>query len=280
MTVTIIGLGLIGCSMALDLKKRKFTEKIIGIDNNLQHSFIALSNRIVDEIHKLDIAIEKSDLIIVATPVNVIKDILPKILTIVGNKNKIVTDVGSTKSGINKIVKGHENRKKYVASHPMAGTEFSGPLAAENHLFDNKNIIICDREYSSAYALNIVEKMYKKLNMNILYMDSYQHDISAAYVSHISHISSFALSLTVLEKEKNEKNILNLASGGFESTVRLAKSSSEMWVPIFEQNSNFIIEVIDTYIEKLNDFRYSISNNKLDYLGELINKSNKIQKIL
>jgi len=280
MIVTVIGLGLIGGSMALDLKNRGFASQIIGVDNNVNHTNIALLSKIVDEIEDLDTAIKKADLIIIATPINATKNLLPDILDKIKGTIKIVTDAGSTKAGIGEIVKNHPNRKQYVASHPMAGTEYSGPLAAISRLFDYKNVIICDKELSSDFSISLVKQMYETLNMKMIFMNSKQHDISAAYVSHMSHISSFVLSLAVLEKEKNDKNILNLASGGFASTVRLAKSSAEMWVPIFEQNSESILEVIDTYIEKLNDFRTSIKNNNQENLTELILQANQIQKIL
>ncbi len=280
MVVTIIGLGLIGGSIGLDLKNRGFANKIIGVDNNINHTNIALLSKIVDEISDLDTAISESDLIIIATPIDATQKLLPNILDKIKGTIKVVTDVGSTKAGICKIVENHNNRKQYVASHPMAGTEFSGPLAAVSRLFDYKNAIICDEELSSDFALSLVKQMYETLNMKIIFMHSKQHDVSAAYVSHMSHISSFVLSLAVLEKEKNEKRILNLASGGFASTVRLAKSSAEMWIPIFEQNSEFVLEVIDTYLEKLKSFRTSIKENNKEELTELISQANQIQKIL
>ena len=280
MVVSIIGLGLIGGSMALDLKNRKFASKIIGVDNNINHTNIALLSNIVDEVNDLYSAIEQSDLIIIATPIDAIKNLLPEILDITNGTIKVITDVGSTKAGIGNIVKNHLNRKQYVATHPMAGTEYSGPLAAVSRLFDYKNAIICDSELSSEFALSLVKQMYETLNMKLIYMKSKQHDESAAYVSHMSHISSFVLSLAVLDKEKNEKRILNLASGGFASTVRLAKSSPEMWVPIFEQNSEYILEVIDIYISRLKDFRNSINNNDKEKLSNLISQANEIQKIL
>ena len=280
MVTTVIGLGLIGGSMALDLKKRGFSERIIGVDNNVQHANIAQVSGIIDEISTLSEAAERSGLIIIATPINATKTILQEILDLIANTDKVVTDVGSTKAGIAERVKVHPGRKNYVASHPMAGTEFSGPLAAVSKLFDFKIAIICDKELSSDQALKTVENMYETLNMKRTYMNSREHDVSAAYVSHMSHISSFALSLAVLEKERDEKRILDLASGGFESTVRLAKSSPEMWAPIFEQNAENVVEVLDTYIEKLNLFREFISQKKHEEIYELIQESNKIQKIL
>ena len=280
MIITIIGIGLIGGSMALDLKNRGFAHKIIGVDNNLNHQNVALLSKIVDEVDMLESAVEKADLIIIATPIDAIQKLLPLILDLTEGTSKVITDAGSTKAGICKLVESHPNRSQYVASHPMAGTEYSGPMAAVSRLFDYKNAIICDKELSSKPALKVIKKMYDTLNMKLIYMNSKQHDVSAAYVSHMSHISSFVLSLAVLEKEHNEKRILNLASGGFASTVRLAKSSAEMWVPVFEQNSTYILEVIDTYMDKLQAFKTAIQNNDDEKLTELITHANHIQKIL
>jgi len=278
--VCVIGIGLIGGSMALDLKKREFAQKVIGVDINPQHANIAKLSKLVDDTMELKEAVAQSDLIIIATPIDVTKKLLPEILTLCEGTDKVVTDVGSTKAGILQKVQSHPNRAQYVASHPMAGTEFSGPLAAISRLFDYKTAIICDSESSSSQALKLIEQMYKTLHMKVIFMQSHEHDVSAAYVSHISHISAFALSLAVLEKEKDEKRILDLASGGFASTVRLAKSSAEMWVPVFDQNSDFVLEVLDTYIEKLQRFRKAIDKKDLQQLTALIHESNKIQKIL
>ncbi len=280
MNVCIVGIGLIGGSMALDLKKREFAQKVVGVDINPQHANIAKLSRLVDNTTGLEEAVTQSDLIIIATPIDVTKKLLPEILTLCQGTEKVITDVGSTKAGILQKVQNHPNRAQYVASHPMAGTEFSGPLAAISRLFDYKTAIICDSENSAPRALTLVEKMYKTLHMKVIFMQSHEHDVSAAYVSHISHISAFALSLAVLEKEKDEKRILDLASGGFASTVRLAKSSAEMWVPVFDQNSDYVLEVLDTYIEKLQRFRKAIDKKDHQQLTALIHESNKIQKIL
>ncbi len=280
MNVCVVGIGLIGGSMALDLKKREFAQKVVGVDVNPQHANIAKLSRLVDDVMELEEAIRVSDLVIVATPINVTKKLLPEILTLCQGTQKVVTDVGSTKAGILQKIANHPNRKQFVASHPMAGTEFSGPLAAISRLFDYKTAIICEKENSSPAALEMVEQMYETLHMKVIYMQPHEHDVSAAYVSHISHISAFALSLAVLEKEKDEKRILDLASGGFASTVRLAKSSAEMWVPVFDQNSDYVLEVLDTYIHKLEAFREAIQKKDHDEITRLIHESNKIQKIL
>lgn len=280
MIVCIVGMGLIGGSLAIDLRKRGFASRIIGVESNAQHAAIAKLGGLADETDTLENAVRRSDLIILATPVDAIKCLLPAVLDLLGGTQKTVTDMGSTKAGLLRLVKKHPNRRHYVATHPMAGTEFSGPLAAVSKLFDYKCAIICDKEKSAPFALKTVRKMYKTLNMRLIYMNHEEHDMSAAYVSHISHISSFALSLCVLEKEKDKKRILSLAGGGFASTVRLAKSSADMWVPVFQQNSNYVVEVLNTYIEKLELFREYITQNKKAEMTELIQEANKIQKIL
>ncbi|HAF27476.1 MAG TPA: prephenate dehydrogenase [Bacteroidales bacterium] len=278
MRISIIGLGLIGGSMAIDLKKRGFANHIIGVDSNNLHAHTALHIGLVDEIGMLENAIEKTDLVILAIPANETIRLLPKILDLV--KAQIVIDTCSIKGNICERVKYHKNRSNYVATHPMAGTENSGPWSALSGLFDGKAVIFCDTEESKPEYLVQVRKMYDFLNMRPLFMNAFNHDVHAAYVSHISHISSFALALTVLDKEKNEKNIFDLASGGFDSTVRLAKSAADMWTPVFEHNSDNIISVLDTYIEKLNEFKDAIENNNSIQINDLIQKANRIKKIV
>ncbi len=278
MRITIVGLGLIGGSMAIDLRKRGFASHIIGVDSNKLHAKTALNIGLIDQVSNLEDAISETELIILAIPANETIRLLPKVLDKV--KNQIVTDVCSIKANVCERIKYHSNRLNFVASHPMAGTENSGPWSAESGLYDGKAVIFCDAEDSNPQALNVVTKMYDYLNMRPIYMNAYNHDVHVAYVSHISHISSFALALTVLDKEKNEKNIFDLASGGFDSTVRLAKSSAEMWSTIFENNSENVISVLDTYIEKLKEFKLAIQKNENGQVSDLINKANRIKKIL
>jgi len=280
MTVTVVGIGLIGGSLMVDLRKRGFADKIIGVDTNLHHQNIALLCGLVDENDTLESAVEKSDLIILSTPVSTNCKMLPGILDRLSGTSKIVADMGSTKGSIASISKNHPARGRYVAVHPMAGTEYSGPLAAIGKLFDYKTAIICDKELSDPDALSTVEKMLDLLNMHKVYMNSSEHDVHVAYISHISHITSFSLALSVLEKEQEEQNILTLAGGGFESTVRLAKSNGDTWAPIFIENSKYILEVMDTYIEKMNAFRKKISEKDLEGLKALMEEANKIRKIL
>ena len=280
MTIAAVGIGLIGGSLMIDLRRRGFADKIIGVDSNLQHRNIAQLCGLVDETDTLENAVDRSDLIILSTPVDTNCQMLPGILDMIAGTAKVVTDMGSTKGSIAKISGHHPARGRYVALHPMAGTEFSGPLAAIGKLFDYKNAIICDRELSDKDALSLIEKMLDLLNMRRIYMNSSDHDVHVAYVSHISHITSFSLALSVLDKEREEQNILDLAGGGFESTVRLAKSNGDTWAPIFLENSQFITEVIDNYIEKMNLFRKMISEKDKEGLKALMEEANKIRKIL
>jgi len=280
MIITIAGIGLIGGSLALDLKKRNFADRIIGVDTNIQHRNIAVLGGIVDETDSLEKAVDRSDLILLCTPVSSNSEMLPAILDRIKGTTKVVADMGSTKASMADASKNHPARGRFVAVHPMAGTEYSGPLAAIGRLFDYKNAIICDPELCDNDAIDLVKNMLKVLNMNIVYMNSYVHDIHVAYVSHISHITSFSLALCVLEKEKEEDNILTLAGGGFESTVRLAKSNAETWAPIFSENAGYIIEVIDTYIEKMKLFREMMVRKDMEGLKSLMEEANKIQKIL
>jgi prephenate dehydrogenase len=279
MKVAIIGMGLIGGSAAIDLRRADFADEFIGVGRSKSSSDKALELGLVDAVYSRADAIRQADLIILTVPVNALIEELIFVLDTM-NPESIITDMGSTKGFIIDAIKGHPNRNRYVASHPMAGTENSGPAAALPDLFRNKVCIICDKENSDEDAVKLVELMYTVLGMRIKYMDAHQHDMHAAYISHISHISSFVLAATVLEKEKDEEAILEMAGGGFESTVRLAKSSPEMWAPIFQQNKNYLLEVMDTYIEKMYHFRNLINKNKNEELKEFMNSANEIRKIL
>lgn len=279
MKVAIFGIGLIGGSAAKDLLAAGFCTEIIGVGRSEQNCKLALELGLVDKIVSKEEAIDQADLIILTVPVNVLIDELRFVLDRV-QPHQVITDMGSTKGIIIDAIKDHPNRKQYVASHPMAGTENSGPSAAISDLFKGKVCIICDKENSNTEAVELIEKMYTVLGMRLKYMDAHQHDMHAAYISHISHISSFVLAATVLEKEKDEEAILEMAGGGFESTVRLAKSSPEMWAPIFQQNKNYLLEVMDTYIEKMYHFRNLINKNKNEELKEFMNSANEIRKIL
>lgn len=278
MKIAIVGLGLIGGSLAITLKENGFAKTIIGVDENAESEDKALRRRIIDEALSLEEAIEKSDFIIVATPVDVMKKVLPQILDKV--TTQVVLDVGSTKETLLDALKNHKNRGRFVATHPMAGTEFSGIEAAVPKLFDNKYTVICDAEDSDKDALEKTEALFKSIPMKIAHLDAKSHDVHTAYVSHISHISSFALALTVLEKEADEGKILELASSGFGSTVRLAKSSPDMWIPIFRQNRTNVLDVLDEHINTLSRFRSLLIEEDFDTFYKLIEQANSIKKIL
>jgi len=276
--VAIIGIGLIGGSMALALKEKNIAGKIYGVDANTRHCEQAMALKLVDQVKSLEEAIELSDVIILAVPVNIADALLPQILEL--SAGKVVMDVGSTKNAICLSAATSPNSQRFVATHPMWGTEFSGPEAAVTGAFVNKAVVICDKQNSAADAVTLVENIYKRLGMHILFMDSVSHDVHTAYISHISHISSFALANTVLEKEKEDENIFELASGGFESTVRLAKSNIDTWVPVFKQNKENVLDVLNEHIAQLKKFKSCLEKENFEYLGELIQNANKIKRIL
>ena len=279
MNISIIGTGLIGGSMALKLKQKGIASKITGIDKNEEHLKEAKSLGIIDDYMPFEEGVKSADLIIVAIPVDAARIILPSILDLL-NDQQTVMDVGPTKNGIIKAIKNHPNRSRYVATHPMWGTENSGPKAAMADAFTGRAAVICNQEESAKDAVELVQKVYDALEMNLLYMDSEDHDIHTAYISHISHITSYALANTVLEKEKEEDTIFQLASTGFSSTVRLAKSHPEMWVPIFRQNKENVLDVLNEHISQLRKFKSALEKENYEYLEELILKANKIRGIL
>lgn len=283
MKVGIIGLGLIGGSMAIDLRRKGFASAVLGVENEPVNAAAAEKIGLVDRVVSYEECVAESDIVVLAVPVCAAVKMLPDILDrfhLAPDAQKIVIDVCSTKEHLARSVKYHPARKQYVATHPMAGTEYSGPWAALPGLFDGHAGIICDAEESDSKAVRTVERLYETLNMRTIYMNSSNHDVHTAYVSHISHVTSFALALTVLEKEKDEKHIFDLASGGFSSTVRLAKSSPDMWTPILTQNGDNVLHVIDTYIEKMKAFRDAIAEGDEESIRDLIAESNKIRRII
>ena len=279
MNVGIIGLGLIGGSIAIDLKRKGYAHQVLGVEADSVNASAALKIGLVDRIVQVEECVAESDIIILAVPVGAAARLLPQVLDMVDD-TKTVTDVCSTKELLVKTVKDHPMRRRYVASHPMAGTEYSGPWAAMPGLFDRHACIICDPQDSACDAVNLIEDLYTVLNMRTIEMSAENHDVHTAYVSHISHITSFALALTVLDKEKDEKHIFDLASGGFSSTVRLAKSSPDMWTPILSQNRDNILHVMDTYIEKMNAFRHAIADGDEEKVRDLIEDANRIRRII
>ena len=281
MKIGIIGLGLIGGSMAIDLKRRGFAYEVWGVEADPVNAAAACQMGLVDEVTDLAGCVSGSDLVVLAVPVGAAVRLLPQVLDMIPEgSDKVVMDVCSTKEVIADAVKNHPQRSHYVATHPMAGTEYSGPWAAMSGLFDGHACIICDTENSCPDAVAKVEALYDVLNMRTIRMDSSNHDVHTAYVSHISHVTSFALALTVLDKEKDEKHIFDLASGGFSSTVRLAKSSPDMWTPILSQNRENVLHVMDTYIEKMNEFRKAIAEGDETKVRSLIEEANRIRRII
>lgn len=276
--IAIVGVGLIGGSLAIQLHEKKLSSRLLGVDSNEDHAKMAVELELVDEILDLDHAIKEAEVIVLAIPVDRLVDLLPSIMDKIDNQ--IVVDLGSTKSQLITTLKNHPKRGRYVASHPMWGTEYSGPKAAVRGAYENKAVIICNPEESDEDALEWVKHMYQKIGMRILEMEAKAHDLHAAYVSHISHITSFALANTVLQKEKEDNAIFELASAGFESTVRLAKSNSSMWVPIFLQNKENVLDVLKEHIAQLERFKESIEKSDDQYLMKLIEDANKIGRII
>jgi prephenate dehydrogenase len=270
--------GLIGGSFALALRDKGIAEKVIGVDENHLHQERALSLRLVDEIMELNDAVDAADLVVVAVPVDAMTKMLPAILNRVDKQ--VVIDMGSTKEAIMKAVSKHKKRGRFVATHPMWGTEYSGPDAAVHGAFVDKATVICNRNDSDEDALNLVQSIYRQLGMHLVYMEAQEHDVHVAYVSHISHITSFALANTVLEKEREEDAIFELASAGFESTVRLAKSNPVTWASIFMQNRENVLDVLNEHISQLRKFKSCLEKENYDYLEELMVNANKIKRIL
>lgn len=277
-TVAIIGMGLIGGSLALALKTHGLATTVLGIEADDVHAKKALECKLVDQIVDLETAMLQAAIIILAIPVNAAEKLLPEILD--ACEDHIVLDVGSTKAAICNVAFGHNKGSHFVATHPMWGTEFSGPEAAQPGAFAGKAVVICSEEFSSSSAVAWVENMYTTLGMHLLYMSASSHDLHAAYVSHISHITSFALANTVLEKEKEDEAIFEMASGGFESTVRLAKSNPSMWLPIFMENKENVLDVLNEHIAQLKKFKSCLEKENVVYLKELMENANKITRIL
>jgi len=278
MNVTIIGLGLIGGSIALELRKTGFATSLCGIDLNPEHCTKALQLGLVDEIVTMEEGLKQTDIVIIAIPVDKIELLLPKVLDLI-DPSTSVTDVGSTKKIICNSVENHSRRGNFVPAHPMSGTENSGPEADLVGLFENKICIICDQEKSKPQHLALIEKLYHTIGMDIAYMTSDEQDHSTAHVSHLPHATSFALANAVLDVN-DRRIIFDLASGGFQSTVRLAKSSPEMWGPIFRQNSHYVVESLNLYIKHLEDFIKSIENEDENMLMDLMRNANRIRDIL
>ncbi len=279
MIVSMIGLGLIGGSAALKLKNSGLADQVIGVDTNKDNATKAKALGLVDKCLALKQAIPIADLVVLALPVDTIRELLPNVLDTIA-RHTTVLDLGSTKAKICETVRDHPNRKNFVAAHPIAGTENSGPEAAFDSLFNGKTAIICDARESRNASFQTAKTCLEALGMHVVEMDSKSHDLHIAYVSHLSHISSFILGQTVLEIEKDEANIFNLAGSGFESTVRLAKSSPQMWAPIFKQNKKHVSDPLDAYIANLTAFKQMIDGGQEDAMTGCMENANDIRRVL
>ena len=276
--IVVIGLGLIGGSLALELKRTKWAT-IYGIDNNSEHLQKALDLGIIYEKATIN-TVKDADIVIIAVPVNIIPRITLDVLDLIGD-DTLVFDVGSTKSEVCKAVHNHSKRSNFVAVHPISGTEFSGPEAAIYDLFTDKVTIICEQKLSRKKMVDRVVSLFERIKMRNVFMDSAeQHDKHIAYVSHLSHISSFMLGKTVLEIEKDEERIFDMAGSGFQSTVRLAKSNPNTWTPIFLQNRNNILKSLNEYIKNLETFKKLIENESEEEVHHMMQQTNRIKNIL
>jgi prephenate dehydrogenase len=281
MTITIIGLGLIGGSLALSLRQHGLADRLIGVENNPAYARRALELGLVDEIETdLGAAVAPAGLVIVAVPMDAMLTVLPQVLDLVTDQQTVI-DVGSTKGNLLATIAAHPRRDRFVAVHPMAGTEYSGPDAAVRGLFEGKTLVVCDAEASDPAAVTMVEALFRALPMRVLHLGAADHDLHTAYVSHISHLTSFALALTVLEKEqRGEQRIFDLAGGGFASTVRLAKSAPATWVPIFRQNRENVLDVLDEHLHQLQKLRELLVQEDYAGLTTELEHANAIRKII
>jgi len=276
-TIAIIGLGLIGGSIALGCKTNG--HRVLGVDHQASHCEEALALGLVDEIASLEAALKEAEIIGLCVPVDGILKLLPEVLDRVQD-NQSVFDVGSTKENICHTISGHANRSRFVAAHPLAGTEFSGPKAALCDLFKNKKNLICEEHHSASDALKSVSDLFAELGMQNLLMNAADHDKHMAYVSHLSHVTSFTLGLTVLDIEKDEKQIFNLASTGLASTVRLAKSSPLTWGSIFTDNKQYLSEALEKYIEYISAFKKAIDEEDLAAMTTMMERANEMRRVL
>ncbi|WP_292947245.1 prephenate dehydrogenase [Olleya sp. UBA1516] len=276
--IYIIGVGLIGGSLALDIKNKRPEVTVYGIDNSEDHLNQALELGVID--HKAVLEdLDKADLVVLAIPVDASVIVLPQVLDKISDFT-LVADVGSTKSDICKVVENHKRRRNFLAMHPIAGTEFSGPKAAIRNLFNQKTNIICEVEKTAFKLQEKAVSLFTDIGMRMRYMNPESHDKHIAYVSHLSHISAFMLGKTVIEKEKNERDIFDMAGSGFESTVRLAKSSPAMWTPIFKQNKTNVVETLEDYIANLTQFKKLIENDDFEGIFNEMKDTNYIKQIL
>ena len=273
-----VGLGLIGGSMLLSLKKQYPKSSFLGIDSNPLHVRQAIELGIISG-EATEEEVKDADLIIVSVPVDVAPKVVSEILDVVDNKT-LVIDTGSTKEDLCLALKDHPKRHQFLAAHPIAGTEFSGPQAAFSSLFENKTMIVCEIEKTDTKLQNLALDCFSKLHMKLRFMHPKDHNMHMAYVSHLSHISSFMLGKTVIDKEVDERNIFDLAGSGFESTVRLAKSNPNTWMPIFKQNKTFVIEALTKYISNLEVFKNELIKEDFKAIYNQMANTNRVKEIL
>lgn len=279
MKILIAGLGLIGGSFALALRDRGIADEILGVEKSDENAAEVLRLGLADRIVTLEEGVPQADLVVLATPVDTIPLMAIKALNHVTDR-QVVMDMGSIKAELCEVISMHARRGRFVAAHPMWGTEYSGPRAAQHGAFTGRNAVLCEAERSDADALATVERIFRTLDVPVVYMGAEEHDLHAAYVSHISHVTSFALALTVLEKEREERHIFDLAGGGFESTVRLAKSAAATWVPILLRNKYNVLDVLREHIHQLQIMRRMIERDDAEGLTGAFEKANSIQRII
>jgi len=279
MNISIIGLGLIGGSFAKDLRKAGLASELLGVESSPEHADRALQLGLVDRVVTLEEALRQSDVLLLAVPVDAIEALLPKMLDAV-RPTQTVIDLGSTKFHLADAVRQHPRRERYVAAHPMAGTENAGPDAALEGLFRGKTVLLCDLEWSAPDACKTALEIFHAVGLKFEFMSSEQHDRHAAYVSHLSHVVAYALSIAVQGEEKAGYAVPRLAGGGFASTVRLAKSSPEMWVPIFQQNREHVMKAIDAFSERVQEIKHCLEANDFEKLEKLIREANQIRDLL
>ena len=278
MKIAVIGIGLIGGSIAKELKKIYPQASLMGIDHNPSHLEIALMEGIVDQVGEID-GVHEVDRVVLCIPVKASVALLPQLLHLIP-EDALVWDVGSTKNSICRAVADHPKRNQFLAAHPIAGTEYSGPQAAHLGLFSDKPQILCEANKTRTDLLDWAKTTFEQMGMYLRFMNPDAHDKHMAYVSHLSHISSFMLGKTVLEREEDEKNIFDLAGSGFESTVRLAKSSPDMWVSIFEDNKEHVLDILSAYINNLEKFKEQLQENSYTELYNELKYTNQLKNIL
>ena len=275
MNVAIVGLGLMGGSLALSLKKLDFIDEVVGSDHNIQHQKDAIKLNLVSKIVEFK-DVKKYDVVFLAIPVDGIIAALQNLTNL--DADTTIIDMGGTKS---KILNSTPQsiRKNFVAAHPMTGTEFFGPHAALDGLYEDKVVVLCDLEDSGKHQQKVSRKIFKALGMKKYFMKAHEHDRHAAFISHMPHAISYSLANTVMKQEKKE-NILALAAGGFRSMSRLAKSSPNMWEDIFRQNKSNILEAINLFEDELKILKQSVEDDNWNELNKLMSAGKKLHDIL